>query len=225
MPPNPHVQSIVSQPPTTAAALNDYLIRRFQISPQRLRGPMPIELRDFHRNDLAQLFAELGFKRGAEIGVAEGNYSEVLLKANPECELLLVDPWHAYSDNPQNKTKEKHEYAYRKVEAMTARYLRPQMMVGTSMDIVKHIDLESLDFCYIDGNHLFDYVMQDLIEWSKRVRSGGVVSGDDYYALDQKRWVGGGVVEAVQAYTNAHRIPIWYLFAGHKSVDFAWVKP
>lgn len=23
----------------------------------------------------------------------------------------------------------------------------------------------------------------------------------------------------------AFRIPIWYLFAGHKSVDYLWVKP
>lgn len=211
--------------PMTAAALNDYLVRRFQISPQRLRGPMPIELRNFHRNDLAQLFAELGFKRGAEIGVAEGNYSEVLLKANPECELLLVDPWHMYSENPQSKSNEKHQFALRETERKVGKYKNVEMMAKTSMDAVRYVDNESLNFCYIDGNHLFDYVMQDLIEWSKRVRSGGIVSGDDYYALDQKRWVGGGVVEAVQAYTNAHRISIWYLFEGHKSVDFMWVKP
>lgn len=210
--------------PVTAAALNDYLIRRFQVSPQRLRGPMPIELRDFHRNDLAQLFAELGFKRGAEIGVAEGNYSEVLLKANPECELLLVDPWHAYSDNPQNKSKEKHEFALnevrRKVKGRKVLFYQEN-----SMDALQQIPDIPLDFVYVDGNHLFDFVMQDLIEWSKRVRSGGIVSGDDYYALDQKRWIGGGVVEAVQAYVNAHRIPIWYIFQGHKSTDFMWVRP
>lgn len=208
----------------TAPALNDYLIRRFSISPQRLRGPMPIELRDFHRNDLAQLFAELGFKRGAEIGVAEGNYSEVLLKANPECELLLVDPWHHYSDNPQGKSKEKHEFAWSEMKRKTAGYKNVAVFPMTSMVAVQEVAANNLDFVYIDGHHSFDYVMQDLIEWSKRVRSGGIVSGDDYYALDEKRW-GAGPVEAVQAYTKAHRIPIWYIFQGHKSVDFMWVRP
>jgi len=211
--------------PTTSVALNDYLIRKFSISPQRLRGPMPIELRDFHRNDLAQLFAELGFKRGAEIGVAEGRYSEVLLKANPECELLLVDPWHAYSGNPQNKTKEKHEFAYDEAKRRTANYPNVTLDMRYSMDAVREVEHESLDFLYCDGNHLFDYCVSDLIWWSPKVRSGGIVSGDDYYALDQKRWIGGGVVEAVQAYTNAHRIPIWWIFQGHKSTDFMWVKP
>lgn len=212
------------QPSMTAAALNDYLIRKFSISPQRLRGPMPIEVPQFHRNDLAQLFAELGFKRGAEIGVAEGNYSEVLLKVNPECELLLVDPWHHYSDNPQGKSKEKHEFAYRETVRKTSAYNNVKLKALTSMEAVTTVKNDSLDFVYIDGHHSFDYVMEDIIEWSKRVRSGGIVSGDDFYALDEKRW-GAGPVEAVQAYTKAHRIPIWWLFAGHKSVDFMWVKP
>jgi len=210
---------------TNATALNDYLIRHFSISPQRLRGPMPIELRDFHRNDLAQLFAELGFKRGAEIGVAEGKYSEVLLKANPECELLLVDIWSGYAGNPQNKPNDKHLFAYNETVRKTKEYEHVDIRQGYSLDVVDGILYNSLDFCYVDANHLFDECVQDIIEWSKRVRSGGIVSGDDYYALDQKRWIGGGVVEAVQAYTNAHRIPVWYLFSGHKSVDFMWVKP
>lgn len=212
-------------PIRTAPALNDYLIRKFSISPQRLRGPMPIEVPQFHRNDLAQLFAELGFKRGAEVGVAEGNYSEILLKANSECELLLVDPWHHYSDNPQGKSKERHEFAYNETVRKTAPYPNVRLYPDTSMAAIEAARHDSLDFVYIDGNHLFDYVMEDLIGWSKCVRSGGIISGDDYYALDQKRWTGGGVVEAVQAYTKAHRIPIWWLFAGHKSVDFMWVKP
>lgn len=211
--------------PMTAPALNDYLIRRFSISPQRLRGPMPIELRDFHRNDLAQLFAELGFKRGAEIGVAEGNYSEILLKANPDCELLLIDPWHHYSDNPQGKSKEKHEFAYNEMLRKVKDYRNVKVCMDYSMNAVDDFDDDYFDFVYVDGNHLFDYVIQDLVRWSTKVRSGGIVSGDDYYALDQKRWIGGGVIEAVQAYTNAHRIPIWYLFQGHKSVDYFWVKP
>jgi hypothetical protein len=212
-------------PPRTATALNDYLIRKFQISPQRLRAPMPIELRDFHRNDLAALFAELGFRKGAEVGVAEGRYSEVLLKANPKLELHMVDPWHSYSDNPQNKSKEKHEFAYQETLRRTRDYKMAIPIMQESMEYVRQVVDESLDFCYIDGNHLFDYVMQDLIEWSKRVRSGGLVTGDDYYTLDQSRWRGGGVVEAVNAYVNAHQISPWFVFQGHKSVDFMWVKP
>jgi hypothetical protein len=139
--------------------------------------------------------------------------------------LLLVDPWHAYSDNPQNKSKEKHGFAEAETRRKTQRYKRAIMLPDTSMKVVGDVDEQSLDFCYIDGNHLFDYVMQDIIEWSKRVRSGGIVSGDDYMRLDQKRWIGGGVIEAVQAYANAHQVPIWFICNAHRSTDFFWVKP
>lgn len=209
--------------PMTASALNDYLIRRFSISPQRLRGPMPIELRDFHRNDLAQLFAELGFKRGAEIGVAEGNYSEVLLKANPECELLLVDPWHHYSDNPQGKSKERHEFAYNETLRKTKDYPHVNICPELSMEAVRNVDDESLDFCYIDAHHSYPYVMADIIEWTKKVRSGGIVALDDIYRLDEARW-GAGPMEAIYDYTRAMRINPWWLIAAHKSVDAFFVK-
>lgn len=210
-------------PPMTAAALNDYLIRKFSISPQRLRGPMPIELRDFHRNDLAQLFAKLGFKRGAEIGVAEGNYSEVLLKANPECELLLVDPWHHYSDNPQGKSKEKYEFAYVEMVRKTMGYQHVKVATKYSMDAVRDVEDNLLDFVYLDAHHSYPFIMEDLINWTRKVRSGGIVAGDDAFKLDEKRW-GAGPMEAIYDYTRAMRINPWWLINAHKSVDFFFVK-
>lgn len=208
----------------TAAAMNDYLIRRFSVSPQRLRGPMPIELRDFHRNDLAQLFAELGFKHGAEIGVAEGKFSEVILKASPEMHLLLVDPWHMYSGNPQNKSKEKHEFAFRETERRIAGYKNVEIMTKYSMDAVRHVDDESLDMCYLDACHSYPFIMEDLINWTRKVRSGGIVAIDDAFKLDEKRW-GAGPMEAIYDYTRAMRINPWWLIAAHKSVDAFFVKP
>lgn len=208
--------------PLSPLALNDFLIRKFNIPSHRLRGPMPIEVPSFHRNDLAKLFAELGFNRGAEIGVAEGKYSEVLVKANPKLQLLCVDPWHRYKGNPQSKTAEKDAFAYNEAKRRLAGS-NAILIQELSMEYVRNVVDESLDFVYIDGHHGFDYVMQDLIEWSKRVRSGGLITGDDFYYLDPKRW-GAGPVEAVLAYTTAHKINPWFIFEGHKSVDFMFVK-
>jgi hypothetical protein len=209
--------------PMTATALNDFLIRRFNISPQRLRAPMPIELRDFHRDDLATLFAELGFKRGAEIGVAEGKFSEVLCKVNPDLHLLCVDPWHSYKSNPQSKTKEKDEFAYRETQRRLAPYPNVKLDMRLSMDAVRDVDDESLDFVNIDGHHGFRYVMLDLLHWSMKARSGGVILLDDYIYLDRKRW-GSGVVEAVQAFTSANEINPWFICGADRSVDAFFVK-
>lgn len=215
------VEAIVAnkQQPLSATALNDFIIRRFQIPDRRLRAPMPIELPAFHRNDLAALFAELGFNQGAEIGVAEGNYSEVLLRANPQLELTLVDPWTRYSDNPRAHSDEHQQFSLNETKRKTQGY-NVHIIQDYSMNAVRDVPLGSLDFVYIDGHHSFDYVVCDLVEWSKRVRSGGIIAGDDYYAM---KW--GGVVEAVQAYTSAHSINPWFICNAHKSVDFFWVEP
>lgn len=207
----------------TVPALNDFLIRKFQIPSHRLRGPMPIELRDFHRDDLATLFAELGFNKGAEIGVAEGKYSEVLLKANPELELLCVDPWGRSEGNPQQKTTAKHDFA-RSETARRIQGTKAQMIAKTSMRAVEDVDNESLDFVYLDANHSYDYFMEDLINWSRKVRKGGIIAGDDAYRLDPKRW-GAGPMEGIYDYTRAHSIEPWFLINAHKSVDFFFVKP
>ena len=43
----------------------------------------PVRIKRFKRNDLADLFCELGFVVGAEIGVAEGYFSREICKRNP----------------------------------------------------------------------------------------------------------------------------------------------
>jgi hypothetical protein len=42
-------------------------------------------------------------------------------------------------------------------------------------------DDESLDFVYIDANHRPDFVREDIREWTKKVKKGGIVSGHDYH--------------------------------------------
>jgi hypothetical protein len=38
----------------------------------------------------------------------------------------------------------------------------------------------SLDFVYLDGNHTYDFVKQDLNAWYNKVKVGGILAGHDY---------------------------------------------
>ena len=38
---------------------------------------------------------------------------------------------------------------------------------------------DTLDFCYIDAQHDFLSVMQDITRWWPKVRSGGIIAGDN----------------------------------------------
>ena len=83
---------------------------------------------------------------------------------------------------------------------MAKKSLRPfdaQIIKKTSMQAAaEDVPKWSLDFVYIDANHDFNHVMQDIIIWSDRVRPGGIVSGHDYNIKSVKT--------AVDAYVKIH---------------------
>lgn len=151
--------------------------------------------------ELIKKFNELGYKNGAEIGVSQGHLSEAMFKAIPGLHLFCVDSWLSYPGvrrwMPSNERANNYfEIAKARLAPYNATIIRK-----FSMDAAGEIPNGSLDFVYIDANHAFDYVMEDLIHWSRKVRKGGIVSGDDYF-----HFKGAGVIEAVDTYTKAHGI-------------------
>jgi len=123
-----------------------------------------------NRIELAEYFNELGFKYGAEIGVLEGRYSEILCQKIPGLKLLCIDDWKLRITHPKMK----------RAKALLAPY-DATCIRKTSMDAVKDVQDESLDFVFIDAGHHPDLVREDIREWTKKVRKGGIVSGHDYY--------------------------------------------
>lgn len=153
-----------------------------------------------NRIELAQEFRRLGFTVGAEIGVHEGTYSKELCQANPGLKLYSIDPWKAhegYRDIKKLSTfSNAHEQAVRRLKPYGCILIRKM-----SLDAVKDFEDNSLDFVYIDGNHSFDWVMRDIIEWTHKVRKNGIVSGHDY--TDDNKV---GVKDAVDAYAKNHTL-------------------
>ena len=89
------------------------------------------------------------------------------------------------------------------------------------MEAVRDFDIGSLDFVYIDANHKFRYIAEDIYEWAKRVRSGGIVSGHDY-AVSIREQV--EVQYVVDAYIKTYNIKNWYLTTKDKWPSWLWIK-
>lgn len=192
--------------------INEHIWRKFHIH----RGdslPFSPWLEGACRNHIAELFGELGFKVGAEIGVRTGEFSEVMCVANPGVKMFCVDPWAPYARVSQQRQDRYLRYCTKRLAAYDATLIK-----ATSEEAVAKFEDNSLDFVYIDGRHEFDYVILDLIKWSAKVRPGGIVSGHDYYQFYQ-----GGVITAVNAYTQAHNIQMWYI-TRELTPSFFWVK-
>jgi hypothetical protein len=177
----------------------------------------PVRIKGFNRVDLAKLFAELGYKRGAEIGVADGRNSLTLCENIPDLELWCIDPWEPYRSNPRGGGKGQQHGNYDLAQERLADY-NVHFMRDFSLNAAQNWDGPQLDFVYIDGNHKFDYVIIDLVAWNPMVRKDGMVAGHDYYRF---RWA--GVVDAVNAYVTAHQINEWFI-DDTRETGFFWGK-
>ena len=130
----------------------------------------PAEIPDTIREELPEFFVEMGYKVGVEIGTAKGIFAEHFGKAG--LKLFCVDPWISYSDyeydaNSPMSLNEQFEEAKNRLAPYDCKFIRK-----FSMDALKDFEDESLDFVYVDGNHGFKYVTEDIFEWSER-RSNG----------------------------------------------------
>lgn len=173
-----------------------------------------IEIPNVGRDDLAALCFEMNFQKGVEIGVQRGLYSEVLCIEAPSMMVYGVDPWVTFktcdADDSMRKTEshapqELCEQFYEETKKRMSPYENYQILREYSIDAVKRFDDESIDFVYIDGNHQYDFVMNDIREWTKKLKKGGIMSGHDYYRIADKRALM-HVKEAVDTYVSENKI-------------------
>ena len=142
--------------------------------------------------------------RGAEIGVLGGGHAVTILKNWPEISLLhLVDSYGGITDTDPKFLGFKEKFA--------AYESKIRWHIKTSLEAAPDIPDGSLDFVYIDANHRYFEVSQDIRAWLPKVRPGGVVCGHDYFSF-------GSVKKAVDdwaAETNNYifsTYPDWWVF-------------
>jgi len=211
----------------------NYILKKYNLYPKQRS---PIEIPNQNRYDLASLFNEVGFKVGAEIGVERAVYSKALCRRIRGVKLYCIDFWETYfrvhkdlkRKHPKFKRcDEFYEISKKRLEQYDARLIRK-----SSMEAVKDFKSNSLDFVYIDANHEFKHVVDDISEWVKIVRPGGIISGHDYCRRTDWRYLC-QVVEAVNGYTQAYQIKPWFVMGRKETIkgevrdtprSWFWVK-
>lgn len=149
---------------------------------KKLKGN-PIEIPGANRIELPEFFKQMGFTIGAEIGVYKGEFTEHFCKAG--LKMYAIDPWHSYKGAGRGQqVQERQEFLYGHAQRVLAPYNDCTIIRKTSMDAVKHFKDRSLDFVYIDGDHNFKHIAEDIYEWVWKVKKGGVVAGHDYFSTD-----------------------------------------
>ncbi len=145
---------------------------------------------------LIQMARSIGATKLCEVGVAYGYHAEYILQNMPEIEYHGVDPYLAgydhtdpfvrdvallYGDEPQLAMNR----LFRAVNSKLTQYDgRANLLRKTSVKGAEIINDGYFDIVYIDGDHTYDAVRNDLDAWSSKVRPGGILCGDDY------KWLG-----------------------------------
>lgn len=151
-----------------------------------------------NRKELAEYFNELGFKMGAEVGVFDGHYSLVLCQSIPNLKLYGIDPYTVYKGYRDHKFISSMERAENTARNRLKGF--DYIFIKQFSDkAVQQFENGSLDFVYLDGNHRYEYIKQDIDLWTPKVRRGGIVSGHDYLITPSGN---DGVIRAVNDYVN-----------------------
>lgn len=143
---------------------------------------------------------------GVEVGVYRGQFSSDLLRTWECARLTSVDPWREFPNEDYidscNASQDKHDRNHAETSARLAPFRdRSRIMRTTSAEAAQEFSEGSLDFVYLDAQHHYEAVRDDIRLWHRKVKVGGVIGGHDY--LDGRRPSGlYGVKQAVDEFTS-----------------------
>jgi predicted O-methyltransferase YrrM len=119
-----------------------------------------------------------------EIGSYCGESSEIIATHFPNSILNCVDPYEKYTEEGSTYDLNKQELELKEAEQIfTIMMSRHTNIRKNKMPSVKYADQvkeESIDFVYIDGNHQYASVIEDLEVWNKKIKLGGIIAGHDF---------------------------------------------
>ena len=167
---------------------------------------------------LIDMIVSNGFTVGAEIGCANGATTHRLLRYCKELRLYAVDKWEKVIGGPEagdiqggragnNCTGWDPVRGFAKFNQVTKSYQnRLTVLRGDSVVMAKKVKDGSLDFVFIDADHRYEAVMQDLAAWVPKLKEGGMLCGHDIHLPGVRR----AVEEKLIQYAEAGIDHVWY---------------
>jgi len=124
------------------------------------------------RDEIVKLIKPGGV--GVELGVAEGKFSEKLLRDSQLKHLYSIDMWAG----DRGHDDAQYEVACKRLTGFGERNTVLRMRFDEALP---RFENDFFDFIYIDGYaHTGQDEGQTLHEWFPKLRAGGIFAGDDY---------------------------------------------
>lgn len=124
---------------------------------------------------------------GAEIGVAGGvNAYDILNNLNIK-KMYLIDPYIFWKKPERfydinNLAQAEVEIVLKNMKDLIEPKFKDKIVIIREMSNNAIINIkEELDFVYIDGNHIYKFVLEDIKNYYPKVKVGGIIGGHDFH--------------------------------------------
>lgn len=136
----------------------------------------------------------------AEIGVRAGDNAFGMLSEYPIKHIFLIDPYLAYDDDGSFITEEaQNHFLSQALLQLKPMLNRISLMLMTSVEASRFLPDNSLDYAYIDADHSYEHVKEDIISWYPKTK---FLAGDDYGGSHT------GVVQAVNEFVDNNDVTL-----------------
>ena len=115
---------------------------------------------------------------GIEIGTYIGDNAKSILKTLDIKKLFLIDPYKLYVgsyDYVRDNGEVSEKIAHKKLKQWEDKIVWIKRLSSECLNEIPN----NLDFVYIDGNHSYEYVEQDIKNYWDKVKIGGIFGGHD----------------------------------------------
>ena len=162
---------------------------------------------------------------GVEIGVAGGEHALSLLQSLDIKKIYLIDPYEHYPEYYEGKLhfgvdQLELELMEKLAKELLSEYSDKIVWIKEKSSLAINLIKEKVDFVYIDGNHQYEYILEDIDNYYPIVKPLGVLGGHDYYNGFQREH--DSVVTVVNSFVVKHNLqlrtemPDWWI---EKAID------
>ena len=155
----------------------------------------------------------------AEVGVWKGDFSKKIIEHCHPKKIFLVDSW-LFDKNirgcaPQVDGKDPlsqifFDQAYNETKSKFKNYPNVQILKKNSLEASNHFENNFFDYIYIDAEHSYKSVINDLNCWYPKLKKNGYIFGDDYHWREDDYSL--SVKNAYQDFFKKNNIKFWCVF-------------
>lgn len=133
---------------------------------------------------------------GVEIGAGSGINSLNILRNLNMKQLFLIDPYTRYMQDGSLSSDCSHSFNV--AEKRLHKFRNCVTWIKKESSVAVDAVPSDVDFVYIDGNHDYEHVKEDIALYYPKVKAGGVIGGHDFNGLYS------GVPKAVLEFVGVH---------------------